>query len=942
MRLLHSLPGGNLELIRVDADNPPPYAILSHTWTEGQEVTYHELMAGTGTHKDGYEKIRFCGEQAASDRLEYFWVDTCCINKSTSDELSTAINSMFRWYQRATKCYVYLSDVSLPGEVYNASAFKIAWVDAFRRSRWFTRGWTLQELIAPASVEFFSKERKTLGTKVSLEQEISIITNIPVEVLRGQRSPAATSIDERMSWAAQRTTTLKEDKVYCLLGIFGVFLPLIYGEGEEYATLRLREEIQKRQQGAETSNMHEKPASWSLPFPRNEHFIGRDNELLILEQSLLSPTTHQRIAVYGLGGCGKSALAVEFAYRTIERHTGHLVFWVPAVSQESFELAYREIGSRLRLPGLTEENCDVKKLVNQALSAESIGNWVMIVDNADDPTVLLRATNDASVPTSQWADYLPHSNRGSILFTTRSRKIAGYFTPSGIIELEDMSKADAEHLLAQRVTKQIMIHDKGAVGKLLELLTYLPLAIVQAAAFINNNGISATEYLSLFQQSTEMELFSEQFNDTSRYRELDSTIAKTWHISFEQIRKKDPLAAEYLSMIACFDRINIPQSLFAGKGSPIQQVKALGTLTGYAFLTERQTAKEDDNDRRFDMHRLVHLASVWWLEGSGQRPYWVDKAAAQLEKLVPCGGHEKQKVWTKYLPHVIHLTRLDSVMKETAKAVLLHRLGRCQNSLGHYSSAEATFRQLMLLRQRELGSDHADTMTSMTDLATTLQKGGKFQEAEVLSRQALARYEKVPVLLGLEHPETLTTMSILASLLSEQGKPEEAEPLHRQVLDQRRKILGSEHPSTLSSMGNLATNLDRQGKYDEAETLNRQTLTQSERVCGPEHPYTLHIRSNLAYVLNSQDKFTEAEEIILQTLSLREKSLGPNHPDTILSVYILGLCLASQHRYDESIVLFRRAYAGNREIFGANHPETSGVHDQYLAAIAARDRSQIG
>jgi hypothetical protein len=255
MRLLKRLPDGDCELVSFN-DDPPSYAILSHTWTEGQEVTYNELVTGTGKEKTGYAKIQFCSKRAATDGLEYFWVDTCCIDKSTSNELNTAINSMFRWYQRASKCYVYLSDVFVPDEVTDAEAFRITWAEAFRRSRWFTRGWTLQELIAPASVEFFSKEGKRLGSRISLEQEIHNITDIPTRILRGT-SLTEFSVEERMSWAAKRTTTLKEDKVYCLLGIFGVFLSLIYGEGEAYATLRLREEINKRQGEQGINSLHD-------------------------------------------------------------------------------------------------------------------------------------------------------------------------------------------------------------------------------------------------------------------------------------------------------------------------------------------------------------------------------------------------------------------------------------------------------------------------------------------------------------------------------------------------------------------------------------------------------------------------------------------------------------------------------------------------------------
>jgi hypothetical protein len=253
MRLLKRSQDGDFELASFNNDELPPYAILSHTWTEGEEVTYSELIAGTSKNKPGYDKLHFCGRQAAADDLQYFWVDTCCIDKSTIVELTTAINSMFRWYQHASKCYVYLPNVSVPGEVTSVETSE--WVAAFRQSRWFTRGWTLQELLAPASVEFFSKEGKRLGSRISLEQEIHTITKLPIGVLRGQNITEF-EIEERMSWAAERVTTLKEDKVYCLFGIFGVFLPLIYGEGEEYATLRLRDEIQKRQSGQGNGDLH--------------------------------------------------------------------------------------------------------------------------------------------------------------------------------------------------------------------------------------------------------------------------------------------------------------------------------------------------------------------------------------------------------------------------------------------------------------------------------------------------------------------------------------------------------------------------------------------------------------------------------------------------------------------------------------------------------------
>jgi hypothetical protein len=162
------------------------------------------------------------------------------------------------------------------------------------------------------------------------------------------------------------------------------------------------------------------------------------------------------------------------------------VFWVPAISKESVELAYREIGNLLCIPGIAEENVDARSLVNTTLNAATRGNWLMIVDNADDPDVLLRSTKAESRPT-RWADHLPSGDRGTILFTSRSRKVASDLAAANTLELKDMNEDDAEQLLAQRLTKQLTVCDKSTIGELLELLAHLPLAIVQAAAFMNKN-----------------------------------------------------------------------------------------------------------------------------------------------------------------------------------------------------------------------------------------------------------------------------------------------------------------------------------------------------------------------------------------------------------------------------------------------------------------------
>jgi hypothetical protein len=243
MRLLKYQDDNEFCLVEFFGNDVPPYAILSHTWGEDHvEVSFKDLTERTGKKKAGYRKLAFCEKQAAKDGLHFFWVDTCSIDKSSSAELSEAINSMFRWYRNAAKCYVYLSDVSVDGSVGTDPSSQQSWNLAFKQSRWFTRGWTLQELLAPRIVEFFSAEGERLGDKQSLEKVLYEVTGIAIPALRG--SPLSQfSSDERMSWAEKRKTKREEDGAYSLLGIFDINMPLIYGEGRKRAFGRLRREI---------------------------------------------------------------------------------------------------------------------------------------------------------------------------------------------------------------------------------------------------------------------------------------------------------------------------------------------------------------------------------------------------------------------------------------------------------------------------------------------------------------------------------------------------------------------------------------------------------------------------------------------------------------------------------------------------------------------------
>ncbi|KAM0810736.1 putative Kinesin light chain [Seiridium cardinale] len=312
-----------------------PYTtILSHTWGP-DEVVFADIAKTPGDwqRKPGFDKIKFCTNQARRHGLRHFWVDTCCIDKSNSIELQTAINSMFRWYRDASQCYVYLPDVSC-SRASSQPQSVMPWEDAFRTSRWFTRGWTLQELIAPSTVDFHSKEGFWLGNKRTLEPLIRDITNIPAGALRGTPLSDFT-IAEREAWVRGRQTTHEEDMAYSLLGIFDVHMPLIYGEGREKAQRRPREEAQKAVVGTRVND-------FSVSFSLSEvfevqHFVARERELAEMRRNLSSDGRRRIVVLHGLGGIGKTQLVI--AYTTRYRDEYSAIFGLTSKMKCRFDRA---------------------------------------------------------------------------------------------------------------------------------------------------------------------------------------------------------------------------------------------------------------------------------------------------------------------------------------------------------------------------------------------------------------------------------------------------------------------------------------------------------------------------------------------------------------------------------------------------------------------------
>jgi tetratricopeptide (TPR) repeat protein len=820
---------------------------------------------------------------------------------------------MFRWYYKATRCYVYLSDVPDPKNPTSTAE------STFPDSRWFKRGWTLQELIAPSSVQFFSREGELLGNKKSREQQLHQITGIAINALQG--NPLSQfDTTERLSWAARRETTVEEDAAYCLLGIFDIQIPLIYGEGQQKALDRLQRKIQK---SSNPALLVLTDAPWIVPFERNPRFTGRESQLAQLEGKLFAKDHTAKIAITGLGGMGKTQLVLELLYRIKEKHKDCSIIWIPATNMESLHQGYIDVARQLGIPGWEEEKADVKKLVQEYLSKDKAGQWLLMFDNADDMDMWiakLGSGQESELESSQGSccliDYLPKSKQGCIIFTTRDRRTAVKLAQPNIIEVPEMNTEAATELLKKCLASPDLVEKQHDATTLLTELTYLPLAIVQAAAYINENGIALADYLSLLEEKEEeiIELLSEEFEDDGRYRNVKNPVATTWLISFEQIRRRDPLAAEYLSFMACVDPRDIPQSLLPPGPSRKKEIDAIGTLNAYSFISRRPA------DLALDLHQLVHLAIRNWLRKEGLLDQSSERAIVRLEEVFPDDDHKNRGVWRTYLSHVCYALESNLVNKDgETRLALMRRYGNCLYRDGRWNEAEELFTQILEMEKRELEAGHPSMLTSTGNLASTYRNQGRWDAAEELEVQVMETRKKK---LGADHPSTLISMGNLASTLWNQGRWDEAEELFMQVMETRKKKLGADHPDTLISTANLASTYGNQGRWDAAEQLEVQIIETSKKKLGADHPDTLTSMENLAVTYSEQGRQDQAEKLKVQVMETRKKKLGAAHPDTLTSINNLSVTYKYQGRWDAAEELDVQVMETRKKKLGADHPDT--------------------
>ncbi|KNB16589.1 hypothetical protein FOXG_14414 [Fusarium oxysporum f. sp. lycopersici 4287] len=502
-----------------------------------------------------------------------------------------------------------------------------------------------------------------------------------------------------------------------------------------------------RSQVACAFNEHQTQPAFLVPFSRNDIFVGRDDVFAKL-QGLLFEERRQKVALVGVGGIGKTQIALQLAYWVKKNKQDYSVFWVPALSHASFEQACMQIADAFGIP--TADSDNVTESVRQYLSSKRAGKWLLVVDNADDAQTLMGSTG---VENGIYQS-LPQNDEGRILFTTRYRKLAVLVAGRHILEVPAMSRYEARRYFKEALIQEISPSDEEVVNDLLVLLTYLPLAITQAAAYLNENQITLMEYLYLFKNTDRdrIELLSAEFQDDTRYAQSQDPVATTWFISFNQIRKADELASRILVFLACVEPKAVPQSMLPKGESQQQLTRAIGTLCGYGFLNRRGSSET------FDMHSLVHLATRSWVAKNDSEQEQSQAAIARLNEVFPTDDWENRDLWRQYLPHVIKLlsTFKDDWSEEPCE--LGYWAGRCLLVDGRVTEAVEMLEHVVAVEETTLAENHPSRLASQHELARAYKANGQVEEAVKLLKHVVVVRETT---LAQNHPDRLVSEELL-------------------------------------------------------------------------------------------------------------------------------------------------------------------------------------
>lgn len=653
------------------------------------------------------------------------------------------------------------------------------------------------------------------------------------------------------------------------------------------------------------------PRRFTIPYARNPYFTGRATILTQIHESLSqtgAAAINQARAISGLGGVGKTQTAVEYAYRYFEDEpTYEWVLWVNA-SDLTLAASFGSIATDLALPNHATNKLD-ENIAAVCRWLETHDRWLLIFDNVDDPKSL--------------KPFRPKNPNGRILLTSRAQRFEnlGVANP---IPIHEMTPTEADNFLQHRTERTVTDPtETQAIVDLAKQLCYLPLALEQAAAYIQTKNVSFAAYLRSYQKRR-LQVLEKEKPQTGDYPD---SVATTWAINFAAVKQSNLAAADLLTLSAFLAPDNIPYELLTlGKdhlGDLLSEALAdaaedelvlpdlLEELTRYSLIRL-------EADNRYSIHRLVQEVLRDGLD-EPTRQQWQTRTVEALNQAFP-SVEFKNWMWCERLVEQVQAIEQDQVPQTLTLALLLNQTGYFLYEQGRFSEAEPLYLQALQIRKIFIGESYPHVATSLNNLAELYKAQGRYIEAEPLCRQA---WQLSRTLLGKSHPDVATSLNNLAGLYRAQGHYEKAKPIYQQVLQMRRTLLGESHPHVAASLNNLAELYRTQGCYEDAEPLFLQALQMKRTLLGEKHPDVATSLNNLALLYYFQGRYESAESLLQEALHMTKSLLGETHPDVAATLNNLAVLYRTQRCYEKAESLYQQVLQMKRILLGENHPDVA-------------------
>jgi tetratricopeptide (TPR) repeat protein len=642
---------------------------------------------------------------------------------------------------------------------------------------------------------------------------------------------------------------------------------------------------------------------WNVPYLPNPHFTGREHILVQLHHTLKGESESRDRAgastkvqaLTGLGGIGKTQIAIEYAYRY--RSDYQAILWATANSRETLVSDFVAIATLLDLPerDVQDRNLTIHAVKNWLTTHSS---WLLILDNADDLALV--------------AEFLPGGNSGHILITTRTQaigNIANSFTV-GKMETEEAKLfllRRARVLPRSETIPENLLADAEAI---VSTVDGLPLALDQAGAYIEETGSSLQDYIHLYHSRRRTDILKRRGRNAVAH---PSSVALTIALSIERVGQVNLGAVDLLRLCAFLAPEAIPIEIFTKGASDlgaILQAVAMDTYELNAAIEELlmySLISRDPDTHALTIHRLVQTVLIDAMDKQTQK-MWAERAVRAVNRAFPDVEVSTWPQWQRLLPHaqVCAVLIREWEMKFVEASRLLSLAGQYLQSRAQLAEAEPFLQQALTITMQVLGPHHRNSADSLNNLARLYDALGKYEQAEPLYQRALGIDEQV---LGAEHPDTAISLNNLALLYYNQGKYEQAEPLYQRALAIDEQVLGAEHPEVATDLNNLALLYDTQGKYEQAEPLYQRALKILEHSLGIQHFDTAISLNNLALLYYHQGKYELAEPLLRQALSIGEQLLGAEHPSVAASLENYAALLRETHRETEAQAMEERVNA---------------------------------